>query len=192
MNDTLDFRALQAAWRRGELQARDALVGLVYQEAREIARRQLALHASATLAPTELAHEALMRVLKQTGEWADRRHLMNVLGLATRQILVDAARRRQAMKRDPGVITTLDDKADVLPEPVPDRAILDVDDAIEALAEADARAAEVISLTYFSGLDREAIASLLEVSPSTVDRALRFGRAWLKDALRDWPGGDDR
>lgn len=184
MTESLDFRSLQSEWRSGALQARDALVGLVYQEAREIARRQLRLHESATLAPTELAHEALMRVLKQTGEWTDRRHLMNVIALATRQILVDAARKRHAAKRDAGIITTLDDKADMIPEIAPDSAILDVDDAIDALAQADSRAAEVISLTYFSGLEREAIATLLEVSPSTVDRSLRFGRAWLKDALR--------
>ena len=48
-----------------------------------------------------------------------------------------------------------------------------------------ARAAEVISLTYFAGMEREEIAKLMEVSASTIDRALRFGRAWLKDALRE-------
>jgi len=184
MSDDKDFRNLQSAWRSGALRARDTLVELVYREARDIARRQLALHAGATLAPTELAHEALLRVLKQTGEWADRRHLMNVIALATRQVLVDAARRRGAAKRDAGIITTLDDKADAIPEPIAEAAILDVDDAIVALAEADARAAEVISLTYFSGLDREQVATMLSMSPSTVDRSLRFGRAWLKDALQ--------
>ena len=186
MTDTTDFQTLLQAWRSGTLQARDSLVELVYQEARDIARRQLARHAQATLAPTELAHEALMRVLKQTGEWQDRRHLMNVLALATRQVLIDGARRRSAGKRDAGDITSLDDKADMLA--APESAVQEIDEAIVALAGVDGRAAEVISLTYFSGMEREAIAGLMGLSPSTVDRSLRFGRAWLKDALRDAAG----
>jgi RNA polymerase sigma factor (sigma-70 family) len=62
---------------------------------------------------------------------------------------------------------------------------LQVDEALHALAAVDARAAEVISLTYFAGMEREEIATLMDVSASTIDRALRFGRAWLKDALRE-------
>ena len=66
---------------------------------------------------------------------------------------------------------------------------LQVDEAIHALAAVDARAAEVISMTYFAGLEREEIAKLMEVSASTIARALRFGRAWLKDALRERESG---
>lgn len=182
MPGPVDFQALQQAWRSGALRARDALVELVYQEAKEIARRQLALQMHATLAPTELAHEALIRVLKQTGEWQDRRHLLNVLALATRQVLVDAARRRQAQKRDGGQLTELTERAQAVE--APGDQLLEIDAALLALADVDARAAEVISLMYFSGQERDAIASLLNCSPSTIDRALRFGRAWLKDALQ--------
>lgn len=178
----VDFHALQQAWRSGALRARDALVEMVYQEAKDIARRQLALQMHATLAPTELAHEALIRVLKQTGEWQDRRHLLNVLALATRQVLVDAARRRSAQKRDGGHLTELTDRAEQIE--APGQSLLEIDEALVALAEVDARAAEVISLMYFSGQERDAIAGLLGCSPSTIDRALRFGRAWLKDALQ--------
>jgi RNA polymerase sigma factor (TIGR02999 family) len=182
MDAAQDFSTLLAAWRDGELAARDAMVNLVYNEVRAIARRQLAAHRDATLAPTELAHEALLRVLQQTGEWQSRRHLMNVIALATRQILVDSARRRRAQKRDAGPITDLDSKAELIALPAD---TLQVDEALQALAAVDARAAEVISLTYFAGLEREAIANLMDVSASTIDRALRFGRAWLKDALAD-------
>ncbi|MBP7624359.1 MAG: sigma-70 family RNA polymerase sigma factor [Xanthomonadales bacterium] len=184
MSDGLDFTELLAAWAEGELAARDAMVSLVYNEVRGIARRQLAMHRDATLAPTELAHEALMRVLGQTGEWQSRRHLMNVIALATRQILVDSARRRHAQKRDGGPLTDLDSKADLIAAPVGGDT-LQVDEALHALAAVDARAAEVISLTYFAGMEREEIAALMGVSASTIDRALRFGRAWLKDALRE-------
>lgn len=182
MNATPSFTELLDAWRDGELAARDAMVSLVYDEVRAIARRQLSQHRDATLAPTELAHEALMRVLQQTGEWQDRRHLMNVVALATRQILVDAARKRHAQKRDGGPVTSLDDHLERHAAPAD---TLDVDESLNALAQVDARAAEVISLTYFGGLEREEIARLMDVSASTIDRALRFGRAWLKDALRD-------
>lgn len=182
MSDSPSFTELLDAWRAGELAARDAMIELVYHEVREIARRQLALHGAATLAPTELAHEALMRVLKQTGEWQSRRHLMNVIALATRQILVDGARRRLAQKRDGGIVTDLESKLEHLA--ADSHETLRLDDSLHALAAVDARAAEVIALTYFAGLAREAIAELMQVSPSTIDRALRFGRAWLKDALQ--------
>lgn len=181
------FTELLAAWRDGELAARDAMVNLVYHEVRAIARKQLAAHREATLAPTELAHEALMRVLGQNGEWQSRRHLMNVIALATRQILVDSARRRRAQKRDGGPMTDLDSKSDWVAAPGGDT--LQVDEALHALAAIDARAAEVISLTYFAGMEREEIATLMDVSASTIDRALRFGRAWLKDALRERDAG---
>lgn len=187
MRDTHDFTALLAAWQEGELAARDAMVNLVYHEVRAIARKQLAAHREATLAPTELAHEALMRVLGQTGEWQSRRHLMNVIALATRQILVDSARRRHAQKRDAGPLTDLDSKADQIAAPGADT--LQVDEALQALAAIDARAAEVIALTYFAGMERDEIAGLMALSASTIDRALRFGRAWLKDALRERESG---
>ncbi|MBI2397443.1 MAG: sigma-70 family RNA polymerase sigma factor [Xanthomonadales bacterium] len=182
MTEAPGFTELLAAWREGELAARDAMVNLVYHEVRAIARRQLAAHRDVTLAPTELAHEALMRVLAQGGDWQSRRHLMNVIALATRQILVDSARRRHAQKRDAGPLTDLDSKSELIAAA---GGTLQVDEAIHALAAVDARAAEVISLTYFAGLEREEIAKLMEVSASTIDRALRFGRAWLKDALRE-------
>ena len=144
MSDTLNFSELLAAWREGELAARDAMVNLVYHEVRAIARRQLAAHRDATLAATELAHEALMRVLGQTGEWQSRRHLMNVIALATRQILVDSARRRHAQKRDSGPVTDLGSKAELVAAPGSGDT-LQVDEALHALAAVDARAAEVIS-----------------------------------------------
>jgi RNA polymerase sigma factor (TIGR02999 family) len=181
MTESTSFTELTQAWRAGELAARDRLVGLVYDEVRAIARRQLALHSEATLRPTELAHEALMRVLQQTGEWDSRRHLMNVIALATRQVLVDSARRRHAQKRDGGIAADLESAEAVADAP----DSLRVTEAIDALTQTDARAAEVITLTYFTGLDRMEIATLLDISASTVDRSLRFGRAWLKDSLRD-------
>lgn len=180
MADPQAFTELLAAWHDGELAARDAMINLVYNEVRAIARRQIAAHRDATLLPTELAHEALMRVLQQTGEWHSRRHLMNVIALAVRQILVDSARRRHAQKRDGGPVTDLDSKI----EHIAGADTLDIDEALHGLAAVDARASEVIALTYFVGLEREEIAALMEVSASTIDRALRFGRAWLKAALR--------
>lgn len=178
MGDVTAFAELTKAWRAGELAARDRLVALVYDEVRAIARRQLARHAEATLRPTELAHEALIRVLQQTGEWQSRRHLLNVIALATRQVLVDSARRRHAQKRDGGVATDLESvEAEVS---VPS---LDLDESLDALGHTDARAAEIVSLTYFGGLERNEIAELLGLSLSSVDRSLRFGRAWLKAAL---------
>jgi RNA polymerase sigma-70 factor, ECF subfamily len=170
------------AWHDGDSDARDRLMLLVYDRVRAIAAQSLQRQSGSTLTPTELAHEALVRLLGTDVPWEDRRHFFHVVAQATRQVLVDRARKRLAEKRGAG--------SDALPlsaaEHVAgelDRELVRVDEALSALGENDARQARIVELTYFGGFSREEVAQALDTSVSTVDRDLRFARAWLKDAL---------
>jgi RNA polymerase sigma factor (TIGR02999 family) len=99
-----------------------------------------------------------------------------------RAILVDHARARYAAKRGgAAAVITLDDCLAVSPGRAPD--VLEVDQALDRLAEVDERKARVIELRYFGGLDREEVAAALGLTVSTVKRDLRFGEAWLRRFL---------
>lgn len=178
----VEITQLLRRWQGGDLVARERLVEAVYAQVRAIAGRTVRANPGATLGATELAHEALARLLGAEATWDDRRHFFNVVAQATRQILVDAARRRMRDKRGGGAIAVSLSAADEQAQ-VEDEDLLRLHEALEQLAARDARKAQILELTYFGGLDREEVARALEVSVPTVDRDLRFGKAWLKRAL---------
>lgn len=178
----VEITQLLRRWQGGDLIARERLVEAVYAQVRAIAGRTVRANPGATLGATELAHEALARLLGAEATWEDRRHFFNVVAQATRQILVDAARRRLRDKRGGGVIAVSLSAADEQAQ-VEDEDLLRLHEALGQLAARDPRKAQVLELTYFGGLDREEVARALEVSVPTVDRDLRFGKAWLKRAL---------
>lgn len=158
-------------------------MALVYRRVRAIANQSLQRHATASMTPTELAHEALIRLLGGGANWADRRHFFHVVAQATRQVIVDHARRRLSDKRGAGqAALPLSQVADI-PTSDPDNDVLRVDEAIAALAQEDPRQAHVVELSYFGGFSRDEISAALDISLATVDRDLRFARAWLKQAL---------
>lgn len=181
--DNHDITRLLAAWRCGDEAAREALMRQVYANVRAIAAQSLRQMPGATLSATDLAHEALLRLLGSDLAWHDRRHFFHVAAQATRQVLVDAARRRLADKRG-GCATRveLDDALDVA-TPDSDAQMLRVDAALRDLAANDERRARMVELVYFGGLNRSEVAAALDVSEGTVDRDLRLARAWLKTAL---------
>jgi RNA polymerase sigma factor (TIGR02999 family) len=180
--DTTQITQLLRRWQAGDHAAREQLMSLVYDRVRAIARRSLHGTLGSNLTPTELAHEALMRLLTADASWEDRQHFYNVVGQATRQVLVDAARRRGAAKRGGDQEHTDIDTDDelVLQD---DETLLTVNDALERLAAEDLRRARAIELTYFVGLERREAAKALGVSVATFDRDVLFGRAWLRRAL---------
>jgi RNA polymerase sigma factor (TIGR02999 family) len=180
--DRGEITRLLRRWQGGESDAREALVAAVYEQVRAIARRTVSANPGATLSATDLAHEALIRMLGADADWADRRHFYNVVAQATRQILVDAARRRLRDKRGGGALPVSLSAADQVAA-AGDEDLVRIDEALGQLAAQDPRRAQVIELTYFGGLDRGEVAASLGVSVPTVDRDLRFGRAWLRRAL---------
>jgi len=178
-----DITQLLDAWHAGDAQARERLVERVYANVRAIAAQSLRAMPGATLSATDLAHEALLRLLGSELALADRRHFFHVAAQATRQVLVDAARKRLTGKRGGDVERVRLDEASAVATPDSDRQLLRVDDALRDLASSDARRAQIIELVYFGGLSRLEVAAALDLSESTVDRDLRLARAWLKTAL---------
>jgi len=175
---------LLRAWQSGDGGARESLLNLVYHQVRAIAANSLRGAPGATLTPTEIAHEALLRILGADADWQDRRHFFHVIAQATRQILVDAARRRYSDKRGGGIERIdIDDAADQIASNEADAQLLRVDAALAELGRTDARRARTVELVYFGGFSRAEIAATLAVSEGTVDRDLRLARAWLKVAI---------
>lgn len=167
------------AWRDGDPNAREALVGQVYANVRAIAAQSLRRSPHATLSATDLAHEALIRLLGAEADWENRKHFFHVAAQATRQVLVDAARKRLSDKRGGhSEHIQLEDAGDLAQRD--DAELIRVDSALSALCSNDARRGQMIELVYFGGLSRAEVATTLEVSEGTVDRDLRLARAWLK------------
>jgi RNA polymerase sigma factor (TIGR02999 family) len=128
-------------------------------------------------------HEAYLKLLDAPDiDWQDRAHFMAVASRTMRQIMIDAARRRKAVKRGGGRRTVPYDDELPISEDYSD-ALLDLDEALQKLTLHHRRAADVLQHRYFAGYTNEEIAMLLGVSLRTVERDLRFARAWLG---REW------
>lgn len=180
-----EFTSLLAAWRGGDLDARDRLIGIVYPELRAIARRQLANErGDHTLQPTALVNEAYMRLSRLDRiDWQDRVHFVRMASRVMREILVDHARRHGAGKRDGGErvpITQVEVAA-----PVGDIDMLALDGALDRLAAIDPARAQLVELRYFGGLTIEETAEALAISPATAKRHWQAARAWLFEALSE-------
>lgn len=164
----------------GDRTALDQVFELVYAELRRQAAGQLrAERAGHTLQPTALAHEAYLRMVGR-GEfpWQNRAHFMAVAARAMRAILVDHARRRNALKRGGGVTP---ERVDTFVARDDGGAIRfdDLDAALHDLARLNERQARVVELRYFGGLNIEETAEVLGVSAMTVKRDWATARAWL-------------
>lgn len=177
------FTVLLSRSRAGEGAALDELLPYVYDELRGVARRRLSGGRDAlTIQPTELVNEVYLRLVDQrVAEVADRAHFVCLCARVMRQVLVDRARERNAVKRDGGERHTLSVALDASGEQ--DTAPLDVLALDEALSGLDERRARVVELRYFTGLNMDEIADELGVSKRTVEADWYFARAWLKRAL---------
>lgn len=171
---------LLQAWSRGDVTARDQLLPLVYAELRRRAagylRREQRGH---TLQPTALVHEAYIRLSGQNAGWKNRAQFFAVSSQIMRRILVDHARARRAAKR-PGrrMQVTLVEEEAVASGPR-ELDLIALDEALDQLAAADPRQAQMVELRFFGGLTHEEVASVLGVSLATVNREWRLAKAWL-------------
>lgn len=175
-----DITALLARWRAGSPEAQDALLPLVFEDLRRIARRQFRGEREGhTLQPTAVVNEAWLKLLDQQVDWKDRSHFFAIAAQAMRRILVDHARRRRAQKRD---------APEYLVEPSTDAPNVDVlalDAALEELARLDATQVRLIELKYFAGLTNEEVAEAMGSSVATVKRSWQAARAFLYRSLRE-------
>ena len=184
MASSRDVTALLVDWSRGNPSALNQLLPLVYAELRRVAARQLRTErVGHTLQPTALVHEVYLRLVDQRHvDWRDRAHFFGTAARVMRRILVDHARRHGASKRGEGVRCLSIDEVQELaaPSEVP---ILALDRALHRLEGIDSELAKVVELRLFGGLTIEEAAHVLNVSPSTVKREWRTGKAFLKREL---------
>jgi len=173
-----DLTVLLQAWRDGEADAFDAVARAVQSDFLRMAASRLAGHDPSTLAKGDVVGEVWLRLMQSDKSWANRAHFFATAALTIRGVLTDHARARLADKRGGGrVRMTLTESA--FGEESMAADLLTLDKLLSQLHALDARAAAVVEMTYFAGLDREHMAQVLEVSLATVDRELRFARAWL-------------
>lgn len=179
-NSSNQVTELLARWSKGEEDAREKLVPLVYDELRRLARRCLAGRPQEhTLQSTALVHEAYLRLVgRNEVHWQNRVHFFAVAARLMRGILVDHARMRHASKRGGNNLTlTLDD---ALASPKQrELDLVALDDALNALSTLDPKQGQLVELRFFAGLSIEDTSHVLGISPATVKREWATARAWL-------------
>jgi RNA polymerase sigma factor (TIGR02999 family) len=172
------------AWGQGDRSALDELIPILYAELRRLAasymRRERSDH---TLQPTGLVHEAYARLAGQARSGShSRAQFFAVAANLMRQILVNHAERHRAAKRGGGNKSELEEDAAVLLPTGVD--VLDLDTALQKLAQVDPRKSQIVELRFFGGLTEDGIAEVLGVSAITVKRDWRLARAMLRNELR--------
>jgi RNA polymerase sigma factor (TIGR02999 family) len=166
-------------------QVSSVLFERLYGELRQIARGQLRREAGGhTLSATALAHEAWFRMAGQTRtQWQSRQHFLAVAATMMRRILVNHEMARRASKRDAECVALTLSGLEQLGVP-PDRDVVAVHEALLAFEAVDARAAKVVELRFFGGLENEEVAQALGISLATVKRDWALARAWLHRELQ--------
>lgn len=160
----------------------DYLFSVTYEELRRLAS-SINRNGSATLNPTALVNEAWIKLARSPQfSFTSRLHFKRIAARAMRQVLVDAARRRNADKRAGAVdLITFDEAMEIA---VQERDFLGFDAALDELARVEPRQAMIVESRFFGGLEIDEIAELTELSPATIVRDWRSARAWLAHKVR--------
>lgn len=172
----------------GDDGARAALLPLVYEELKGVARARLARAGGRReLETTDLVHEAWLRLAPAADmDWESRRHFFGVAARAMRNVLVEHARRRLARKRDGAAEENgLEELA--VATPLAPEELLALAEAIERFGADHPGAAEVVAQRFFNGLSMPEVAEVLGLSLATAEREWRFARAWLRQVLEHEP-----
>jgi RNA polymerase sigma-70 factor, ECF subfamily len=176
----LGVTGLLQAWSGGNANALERIVVLLYPELHKIAQRCLTRERPGhTLQATALVNEAYLRLVDiHSIQWRDRVHFFAVGARIMRRILVDHARSKGNAKRGGGGIR-LDFNEALVVSTKSDPALVRMDDALTQLASFDPRKAQIVEMRYFGGLNANEIASVLGVSPQTVNRDWSLAKSWL-------------
>jgi len=177
-------------WRSGDATALERLMPVIYDELREVAKRQL-LHESPahTLSPTALVHEVYLRFVQQRQLGAaDRQHFLALAARTMRRILVDHARARHRVKRGGSDRRVdVDENEPALLAPGEIEEVLALELALERLAKESERAVRVVECRIFAGLTLEETARVLSLSSKSVQRTWTAVVAWLRKEIGDPP-----
>ena len=163
----------------------DDMFSVAYEELRRLASSVKRSDPSATLNPTALVNEAWMKLAAGPAFEAESQlHFKRIAARAMRQVLVEAARRRTADKRDPGTPLAVISFGDAGPEPASSAAeLLMLDAALDRLAALQPRQAALVESRFFGGFDMSEISAMLDVSEATLLRDWRAAKAWLAHEL---------
>ncbi len=193
-----DITVLLAAWRTGDRQALDQVMGIVYRQLHSLASSYMSRErAGHTLSATALVHEAYLRLMSSDIALVDRAHFLAVAATTMRRILIDRARGLRSARRGSGAVKltlTVLDNAEMLRGEPGSIEVLYLDQALNRLHDQDERKARLMEMIYFGGLNCDEAAVVLAVSVSTINRELKLAKAWLKDSLTgmkdedlEWP-----
>jgi RNA polymerase sigma-70 factor, ECF subfamily len=182
----LNVTQLLQAWNAGDRAALEQLIPLVHAELRRLAagymRRQAPDH---VLQATALVNEAWLKLIDwQAVTWQNRAHFFGVAAQLMRRILVDEARRQQANKHGGNAFRVSMSEVELLAQKK-SHDLLALDDALQALAQFDARRSRIVELRFFGGLSVEETAEALGISPRTIAREWRLAQAWLYRELNE-------
>jgi RNA polymerase sigma factor (TIGR02999 family) len=175
-----ELTELLRGWHGGDQRSLARIVELAYPELRKIARRCLRRERPEhTIQATALVHEAYLRLFDvERVSWQDRAHFFAIIAKVMRRILIEYARAQGCSKRGGGLRPmNLNEALVVSAEPDPE--IVRLHEALEEMAKFDARKAQVVEMRYFGGLTSEEAASVLGISPQSVNRDWSLAKAWL-------------
>ena len=181
-----DATVMLAAVERGDPNAANALLVLVYDELRRIATHKMSQEAPGqTLQPTALVHEAWLRLVEgQCQTFQNRTHFFRTAAEAMRRILIERARRKHTQRHGGGYQRVdLDGFDPAAPES--DSELLAVNDALEKLALQHPVQAELVKLRYFAGMTNEEVSEVMGISVSTAKNYWAFARAWLLNEIEN-------
>jgi RNA polymerase sigma factor (TIGR02999 family) len=182
-----DFTPMLQAVERGEDQAYEKLLPLVYDELRRLAAARMAREAAGqTLQATALVHEAWIRLVEHGSQtWENRAHFFGAASEAMRRILIEQARRKARLRHGGGQERVAVQALDSLSEATPDEKLLLINQALEQLEAEYPERAKVVVLKYFGGLTNQEVAKTMGISRSSVDRHWFSAKAWLYRKLRE-------
>lgn len=165
---------------RGEKQASEDLLPLVYEELRRLAAARMAQEAAGqTLQPTALVHEAWLQLVgDKERNWQNRAHFFGAAADAMRRILIDKARRKSRLKHGGGQSRLNIEDLD-LAETTPDDNVLLIDEALGALEQEDPEQARIVVLKFFGGLTNQEVAENMGIGERSVDRQWACAKARL-------------
>ncbi len=182
-----DVTRILNAIERGDAQATDELLPLVYEELRLLAAQKLSHEpAGQTLQATALVHEAYLRLVgDQPQSWNSRGHFFAAAAEAMRRILVENARRKRTLRQGGGLQRVeLDEAAPVEPEERVADDLIALDEALAKFAQVSPLQADLVKLRYFGGLTIPQAAEVLHVSHATAERHWDYARAWLHAEIK--------
>ena len=182
-DESLDLTKLLNRFSAGDATAADEIIPILFNELRKMAELQLRKERPHhTLQPTALVNELYLEIAGRQTTWQGRAHFFGFAARVMRSVLVDHARERAAQKRGGGQMAVALNQY-VIPDASNFELTLQIDNALEQLAQLDHRQAQVVELRYFGGLTEEEIGLVLGISARTVKRDWVLAKAWLATSM---------